>query len=545
MKRKSKFINLITVSLICLILLETIVIGIPVFALTQDINVIVNGKKLEFEVDPVIVNNRVLVPLNVISESLHLTFEMDEKLSRISIHKKDRELIMYIGMEYAVEDDDFYFLGIPPQIIKNKIFVPIGFISTFFGANIEWDAITKTISIYNDDDDIIIIDDLIFEKYIRNLIDKPTGDLIKYDVRYITELNLNKYIDEAMEDLVDISALKYFENLVDLTIHVTEVSDLEPIKNLKKLEELNISLSPVENIDALKGLVNLKYLYIYNCPVSDLSPLTSLTELNVLSLTNCPVTDYSDLKSLVNLTNLWITDCPISDIEPVKDLTNLTDIRIRNTDVSDLSYLTNLSKLRRADLSYNKITDISPLKNLIKLENLDLGGNNILDYKPIIGMLPYLEVDFSMQQLAIDQAKIILKNIIKDNMSDLEKEKAIHDYIVLNTKYDIENYKNYTIPVDSHEAYGVILYGVGVCDGYAKATLLLLTLADIEAEIVTGAAKSSTFWESHAWNRVLIDGVWYNLDVTWDDPVPDRGPSTPRTKYFNMSDETFRINHRW
>ncbi|GAB6108906.1 leucine-rich repeat domain-containing protein [Fusibacter bizertensis] len=430
-------------------------------------------------------------------------------------------------------------------MVDNTMFVPLGFISTFFGSNIKWDASTKTASIYNDDDDIITLKDEKIEKEIRSLINKPTGELIKYDVRYITELNLNGFIEDEMEELVDISDLKYFESLKDLTIHITNVSDLRAIKNLKNLERLNLSLSPIENIDALKSLVNLKYLFIDGCPVSDLTAITNLTELNVLSLTNCPVTNYSPLRSLVNLTNLWINGCPMSNIEPIKNLTNLLDIRIRNTSVSDLSYLTNLSKLRRADLSYNKIKDISPLENLKKLESLDISGNVVLDYKPILGKLPNMEAFFSIRQQAIDQAKIILKNIIKDNMTDLEKEKAIHDYLVLNTKYDIDNYYNHTIPKDSYEEYGVILNGVGVCSGYAKATLLLLTLADIKAEIITGAAKSNGYWLPHAWNRVLIDGVWYNLDVTWDDPVPDRGQTTPRTKYFNISDEAFRINHWW
>jgi transglutaminase/protease-like cytokinesis protein 3 len=63
---------------------------------------------------------------------------------------------------------------------------------------------------------------------------------------------------------------------------------------------------------------------------------------------------------------------------------------------------------------------------------------------------------------------------------------------------------------------------------------------DIENDIMTGTADG----ELHAWNRVLLDGDWYQLDATWDDPIPDRGDFAGHT-YFNVTDDIMDDTHTW
>lgn len=139
-----------------------------------------------------------------------------------------------------------------------------------------------------------------------------------------------------------------------------------------------------------------------------------------------------------------------------------------------------------------------------------------------------------------DRAVEIVNEIIEPGMSEWERELAIHDYIVLNTQYDYDNYLNGTVPADSYSAYGVFFHGTAVCQGYAEAAHLLLQLAGIESHIVTGTANGG----GHAWNKVKIDGEYYNLDVTWDDPVPDE-PGRVTYSYFNVTDEELARNHQW
>lgn len=167
--------------------------------------------------------------------------------------------------------------------------------------------------------------------------------------------------------------------------------------------------------------------------------------------------------------------------------------------------------------NYNKLSSV--FKNNIK--NFKIVDNNV--------------------NLVYKKANEILHLIIKPDMSDLEKEIAIHDYVVKNTVYDYKNYLNNTIPPESYSVYGVLMKGIGVCDGYAKTMDLLLNMAGIETYIIGGKGLG----EPHAWNIVKIDGEYYHLDSTWDDPAPDMGPNYVRHTYLNLSDKEMSRSHSW
>lgn len=142
------------------------------------------------------------------------------------------------------------------------------------------------------------------------------------------------------------------------------------------------------------------------------------------------------------------------------------------------------------------------------------------------------------------KAKEIIDQIIKPDMSDIDKVKAIHDYIVKNTKYDYENLINNTIPPESYTAYGVLIKGVGVCQGYAAAFNLLAQLAGIDSLGVAGTGFNYSGSMPHAWNMIRIDGKISYVDVTWDDPVPDQGDNV-RYDYFNVTEEQLAKDHSW
>ena len=105
--------------------------------------------------------------------------------------------------------------------------------------------------------------------------------------------------------------------------------------------------------------------------------------------------------------------------------------------------------------------------------------------------------------------------VITSGMSEKDKAAALHDWLTDHAYYDL-TYTHY-------DADGVLLYGTGVCESYAKAYKLLLEAVGIDCYILTGTAVSSDgTTESHAWNLVKIDGKWSHVDVTWDDPIdPD------------------------
>ena len=84
-------------------------------------------------------------------------------------------------------------------------------------------------------------------------------------------------------------------------------------------------------------------------------------------------------------------------------------------------------------------------------------------------------------------------------------------------------------------AYGALVKGKAVCEGYARAMQLLLDEAEIPATVVTGFDENR---QPHMWNLVTIDGRNYHLDVTWD----DSGDQIRHT-YFNLTSRDILQTH--
>lgn len=123
------------------------------------------------------------------------------------------------------------------------------------------------------------------------------------------------------------------------------------------------------------------------------------------------------------------------------------------------------------------------------------------------------------------------------------QEKEIHDWIVLNATYDWENYKNGTIPYISYTAYGIFVNKAAVCDGYSRAFKLCMDILGIDNERICGTACSGAGTGGHAWNMVKLDGEWYQIDCTFDDPVPDTGKVC--YDYFNITDTMMQKDHTY
>ena len=150
--------------------------------------------------------------------------------------------------------------------------------------------------------------------------------------------------------------------------------------------------------------------------------------------------------------------------------------------------------------------------------------------------IKYLE---SLQQTAYvtQEVRAALKTIIKPGMNNHEKVRVIHDWVVLHLKYD-NSYRKYT-------AYEGLQSGSAVCQGYSLLTYKMLTEAGINNKIVEGTARpEGGRSQSHAWNLVQLDGRWYHLDTTWDDPSPDQADSVS-TAYYLRTDSQMRADHTW
>lgn len=112
---------------------------------------------------------------------------------------------------------------------------------------------------------------------------------------------------------------------------------------------------------------------------------------------------------------------------------------------------------------------------------------------------------------------------IDDSMSETQKALAIHDKIALNCEYKLKGLISYT-------AYSALVDKKSVCEGYVRAYNYLLAKVGVDSKCINNNAKS------HCWNIVKIDGKWYHVDVTHDDPTPET-KGYVRHKYFLVSDK--------
>ena len=115
------------------------------------------------------------------------------------------------------------------------------------------------------------------------------------------------------------------------------------------------------------------------------------------------------------------------------------------------------------------------------------------------------------------------------NMSDSEYQNIlrIHDYIIEHSRYDTEMSEKGSSPYKSETAYGPLFQGMGVCGGYTDLMQLFLEKMHIKNYRVSS--------EKHVWNALELDGVWYNLDLTWDDPVYSDGSQSVEHNFFLIS----------
>jgi len=147
----------------------------------------------------------------------------------------------------------------------------------------------------------------------------------------------------------------------------------------------------------------------------------------------------------------------------------------------------------------------------------------------------------------LDRARAAVSGVISPGMTDYDKELALHDYIINHCEYMIDVENRHT-----GDARGFFDYGMCQCAGYADTFWLLGTMAGLEVEIINGdalkldpelAARFHIETNGHAWNLVKLNGLWYGLDVTWDDPVGDK-PTVAYT-FFNLPAPYLAKSRAW
>lgn len=197
-----------------------------------------------------------------------------------------------------------------------------------------------------------------------------------------------------------------------------------------------------------------------------------------------------------------------------------------NLDVPNLFYI-DFSKM------YLNIETTSTIFSTEYNLYIDAGGNNT-----------YFSSGFTSKsqiENAISSIETIKDSICKQaSGDDYNKIRRTHDWLIEEISYDSSSYNKGNI-------YGVFIEKKVVCEGYARAYKYLLDNLGITNILVTGTATNSNgTTEEHMWNYVKLNGKWYAVDPTWDDPIVYGGgtvSSGTKHRYFLIGSKDLFESH--
>ena len=158
----------------------------------------------------------------------------------------------------------------------------------------------------------------------------------------------------------------------------------------------------------------------------------------------------------------------------------------------------------------------------------------------------YFTDEFSSQaqvESAISQVEQVKNSIVSRRSGNTYEDiKMVHDYLVDSMEYDTTISRN-----NIYDVYGALVNKVAVCEGYARSFKYILDEMGIPCVLVIGTGTNSRGeTERHAWNYVQLQGIWYAVDCTWDDPVVVGGGTVSQSskyKYFLKGSSEFYADH--
>lgn len=231
---------------------------------------------------------------------------------------------------------------------------------------------------------------------------------------------------------------------------------------------------------------------------------------------------------------------------------NKSDTFVKNAkELEEVIFSKMLILEKKFKISWNENTisgnDIKKaIKNITsKPEIIEIYSGNTVTYSTdYLEMNVRYKTNLDTDKKVKSYVKNWVKKNIKSNMSDEQKVKTIHDFMVTNFNYNFgdENEKS-----GGHSIYipSSLIYGEGgVCQAYSTLFYKMAKESGLEAQFIAGVSKNNYYSGPHAWNMVKIDGDWYHIDVTWNDPIPDN-PNKIYYDYYLKSDKFMSNSHKW
>ena len=167
----------------------------------------------------------------------------------------------------------------------------------------------------------------------------------------------------------------------------------------------------------------------------------------------------------------------------------------------------------------------------------NLFGYAYADEDTIVEFYSVLSADECEDCIKLFNKKIDeIMSSLKSGLTEYEREKILHDKLLDGCRYKkgVESSKD---GWQYFSAYGAVVTGEAVCEGYAKSMQILLSKAGIPCLTLKGESNGV----SHMWNVVELNNEWYHLDPTWDDNDSD---GLIIYEYFNLDNENISRTHK-
>lgn len=421
----------------------------------EDIKVTINDEPIVFASQPIMQNDRILVPIRQIAEKMLFEVEWNQGTQEVTLENYNTILKCKIGEHNITKDlkfmKDTYWKKITeipidavPSVINDRTYIPLRAISELFGAEVDWNSYTNTAKIFY------------ANTYGNEVNFKDKG------IEYLTKLEL------LFEGFASINSTVITEFNVDISKRLINctMDELYPIEihegALNKITEIgftNLNYITIPDVFSLEDIVkfpNLSKIYILKQHIKDLTPLTYKKEWNAIGLCENPILNFE----------------PLSQIHATR-----IDVGVSNNNFFEGrsgSYELWLDYITQVGHTYQSVIENNITENMSQKEKI-----------------------------------IAINNWIQENMQYDYNYKQRNQLIeTLKEKYG-EHYPEFYI--DS------ILYHYGVCSDYSEMFYTFCVLMDIPCISISGTAYNSGEWGNHKWNVVkLEDENLYHIDTTWN-----------------------------
>ena len=236
-------------------------------------------------------------------------------------------------------------------------------------------------------------------------------------------------------------------------------------------------------------------------------------------------------------------------------LSNIDNLRIGNKEIELSNSLSNIMKKDNGKeeiniafqnawsafrLDHPEIFDINIKNVYLTTKTITIGNKTKYEF--------YLNSKEEKNINSINNTKNIVEQKKQEVINNVNngntaiKILGVHNWLIDNIKYDVTMQKE-----NNSNIYGALIENNVVCEGYAKAFKYILDDLEIPCVIICGeVVDEKGIIQKHAWNEVYLNGKWYAIDVTWDDPIIIGGGNLTnelRYKYFLKGSTEINKNH--